>query len=39
MAVKGHREILNGIERREAKNILEAVEKHLKVVFNGMEEE
>jgi len=39
MAVKGHREILNGIERREAKNIQEAVEKHLKVVFNGMEEE
>lgn len=39
MAVKGHREILNGIEKREAKSILEAVEKHLKTVFKGMEKE
>jgi GntR family transcriptional regulator, transcriptional repressor for pyruvate dehydrogenase complex len=33
-AAEGHREILQGIEKRDAKSAVKAVEKHLKIAFD-----
>jgi GntR family transcriptional repressor for pyruvate dehydrogenase complex len=37
-ALKGHKKILQGAEKRDAKMVVEAVERHLRVVFEGIGE-
>ena len=35
-AVEGHREILQGVERRDVKMAVKAAEKHLKIAFDSI---
>jgi GntR family transcriptional repressor for pyruvate dehydrogenase complex len=37
LAIRGHKEILKGIEKRSVTMVLDAVEKHLKTVFQGID--
>jgi DNA-binding GntR family transcriptional regulator len=35
-AAQGHREILQGVEKRDVKMAVKAAEKHLKIAFDGI---
>ena len=36
-AIAGHREIIEALEKRDVQSVIDAVEKHLRVVFEGIE--
>jgi DNA-binding GntR family transcriptional regulator len=36
-AIRGHKEILEGVEKKDTKMLVDAVEEHLEMVFEGID--